>query len=344
MKTRTFVTIAILLFVPFGALGQTPSMKQDPALNNLRFPEGTKTVPFGTLGEVTKIGTGPKKALLIPGVGFGAEIWNEFAERHKSGFTMYAVTLPGFGDTPPLAMPPDGTKYEETSWTRSAVAAIEKLIERERLENVTVFAHWALSTQIALRLAIDRPDRIDSVILIGGPLKVNFENSPTDMLKWTAAERSKFIEGLGARWFKTITRDTWDDNNFMTYDYAVNPRRALFLWRAAQKPMIQVWIRYLLEFYSIDPLPELKDLKVPTLVVQPAFDDPGYYVEMNRNYMRNFCIDSWRDAKEVNGKLEFVSISGSRLFVMFDKPDDLDKAINGFLVRIDAKANIRVNR
>lgn len=334
MKIRIPITIAILLFIAIGATSQTRSMKQDPALNNLRLPEGTKTVPDGTLGKVTKIGTGPKKVLLIPGLGFGAEIWDEFADRFKTRFTMYAVTLPGFGDTPPLAMPPESTNYAETTWTRSAVSAIGKLIEQERLDRVTIIAHWALATQISLRLAIDHPDRIGSVILIGGPLKVNFENSPTDMLKWTAEERAKFIEGLGARWFKTVTRDTWDDNNFMTYDYAVNPRRALFLWRAAQKPLLQVWIRYLLEFYSIDPFPDLKDLKVPTLVVQPAFDDPGYYVELNRNYMRDFCIDSWSGAKGQSDKLEFVTISGSRLFVMYDRPDDLDKTITGFFDRI----------
>jgi len=337
MKTRILISIAILLSVQLSTSGQRPSMQQDPGLNNLRFPEGTATAPNNTLGKVAKVGTGSKKALLVPGLGFGGEIWDEFMERHKTEFTMYAVTLPGFGGTTPLAMPPEKTKYAVTTWTRSAVAALEKLIEQERLGRVTIFAHWALATQIALRLAADHPDRIDSVILIGGPLKVNFENSPTDMLKWTSEERTTFIEGLGERWFKTVTRETWDDNNFMTYDYAVNPRRALFLWRAAQKPLIQVWIRYLLEFYSIDPFPELKGLQVPTVVIQPAFDDDAYYVEKNRNYMRNLCIDSWRDAKNVNDKIEFVTISGSRLFVMFDKPEELDKAIGGFLGRVERK-------
>lgn len=334
MRKQFLFSILILLTVPTGMLSQKRSMQQDPALNNLRLPEGTKTVPYGTLGKVAKIGTGPKNTLLIPGLGFGAEIWDDFAERNKNRFSMYAVTLPGFGDTPPLAMPPEGTKYAQTTWTRSAISAIEKLFEKERLERVTIIAHWAIATQIALQLALDHPDRIDSVIVIGGPLKVYFENSPTDMLKWTAGERALFVEGLGDKWFRTVTRRTWDDNNFMSYDYAVNPRRGLYLWREAQRPMLPVWIRYLLEFYSLDPFPDLKDLKVPTLVVQPAFDDAGFYVENNRNYMRNLCVDSWRGAKSQNDNLEFVSITGSRLFVMYDKPDDLEKSITGFLDRI----------
>lgn len=336
MRKQFLFSILILLTVPTGMLSQKRSMQQDPALNNLRLPEGTKTVPYGTLGKVAKIGTGPKNTLLIPGLGFGAEIWDDFAERNKNRFSMYAVTLPGFGDTPPLAMPPEGTKYAQTTWTRSAISAIEKLFEKERLERVTIIAHWAIATQIALQLALDHPDRIDSVIVIGGPLKVYFENSPTDMLKWTAGERALFVEGLGDKWFRTVTRRTWDDNNFMSYDYAVNPRRGLYLWREAQRPMLPVWIRYLLEFYSLDPFPDLKDLKVPTLVVQPAFDDAGFYVENNRNYMRNLCVDSWRGAKSQNDNLEFVSITGSRLFVMYDKPDDLEKSITGFLDRIAA--------
>jgi hypothetical protein len=45
--------------------------------------------------------------------------------------------------------------------------------------------------------------------------------------------------------------------------------------------------------------------------------------------MRNLCIDSWRGA--IGDRLEFVTISGSRLFVMHDKPAELDETIGRFL-------------
>jgi pimeloyl-ACP methyl ester carboxylesterase len=330
MRSRRLPSLLLLALLPAELDGQVRALAQDSTLDNLRHPPGTRTVASGTLGRVRKVGEGRRKVLLIPGLGFGDDIWAELMERHRTEYTMYAITLPGFGGTAPLAMPPEGPHYAELSWTRSAVVAIEKLLEEEHLDRVTIVAHWALATQIALRLALDHPDRIDAVVLIGGVLKSYYESTPA-MLTWTAEQRSRFADGMGQRWFRTVTRQTWDDNNFMSYDYAVNPRRGLFLWREAQAPSLAVWIRYLLEFYSVDLSSSLKDLRVPTLVVQPGFDDPAFYVEPDRNYMRNLCLDSWRGAAEAGGRLEFVTIPQSRLFIMHDQPAQLDRALGGFL-------------
>lgn len=268
--------------------------------------------------------------LLIPGLGFGDDIWIEFMQRHVKDYTMYAITLPGFGDTAPLPMPAEGSRYAETPWTQSTISAIEKLMDQEHIERVTIVAHWALATQIALRLALDYPNVVEAVVLIGGVLKAYYDSTPA-MMTWTAEQRSQFVEGMSARWFKTVTRRTWDDNNFMAYDYAINPRRGLFLWREAQAPSLTVWIRYLLEFYSFDLTPDLKKLRVPTLVAQPGFDDSSFYVEKGRNYMRNLCLDSWRGAE--SDRLEFVTIPRSRLFIMYDQPDELDRVVGNFLQR-----------
>jgi pimeloyl-ACP methyl ester carboxylesterase len=154
------------------------------------------------------------------------------------------------------------------------------------------------------------------------------------MMDWSAAQRAAFADGMGRGWFRTVTRETWDDNNFMSYDYAVNPRRGLFLWREAQTPTLSVWIRYLLEFYGTDVSAELPRLRVPVLVVQPGFDDSAFYIEEGRNYMRNLAIDSWRGAADRNSMIEIQSVPASRLFVMFDQPEALDSAIAAFLSRL----------
>jgi pimeloyl-ACP methyl ester carboxylesterase len=321
-----------LLVSPAGLGAQARSMAQDSTLDNLRHPPGVETVPFGTLGDVRKAGNGRRAMLLIPGIGFGGDIWTEFMERQRAAYTMYAITLPGFGGTAPLAMPPDPSRFADAPWIRSALAAMETLLDRERLDRVTIVAHWALATQLALRLALDHPDRVEAVVLIGGVLKSYYDGVP-GMMEWTAEQRARYTDALGQRWFQTVTRRTWDDNNFMSYDYAVNPRRGLFLWREAQAPPLSVWVRYLLEFYSIDLTARLRELRVPTLVVQPGFDDPGFYVEEGRNYMRNLCHDSWKGAMESSDRLEFVTIPRSRLFIMYDQPDALNQAVEQFLQR-----------
>ena len=327
------VLSVLLLTVANDLQGQTRLLVQDSTLNNLQHPSGTVTATHGTLGRLRKVGQGPRAMVLIAGLGFGEGIWSEFMDRHKNDYTMYAVALPGFGGSAPLAMPPEGSRYAEIPWTRSTIQALETLLDAERLDKVTIVAHWALATQIALRLALDRPDRIEAVVIIGGPLKAYFASTP-GMMSWTAEQRANFADGFGQRWFKTVTRQTWDDNNFMSYDYAVNPLRGLFLWREAQAPTLPVWIRYLLEFYTMDSAPNLKDLRVPTLVVQPGFDDPGFYVDTGRDYMRNFCHDSWKGAAELTNRLEFVTISQSRLFVMHDQPEQLDQALERFFRKL----------
>lgn len=324
---------AALILLPSLTSAQPRSLRQDSTLDNLRHPPGTSTAPFGTLGAVAKVGTGPRTLILIPGIGFGGGVWREYMAANAARYTMYAVTLPGFGGTAPLPMPAPGVTYAEASWTASAVRAIEDLLETERLGRVTVVAHWALATQIGLELALRHPERVEALILVGGVLKSYYESTPA-MLGWTAEQRARYAEGMGARWFRTVTRETWDDNNFMAYDYAINPRRGLFLWREAQAPALAVWIRYLLEFYAVDYEPRLAALRVPTLVVQPGFDDPGFYVEPDRNYMRNLCLESWRGAGSRPAALRFVTVPQSRLFVMFDQPEALDREVDAFLSRL----------
>lgn len=324
--------IAALVLAASAAVAQPRSMAQDPALDNLRHAAGADTAQPNTLGRVRQVGTGPRRMVLIPGLGFGDSVWTEFMERHKAAFTMYAVTLPGFGGTAPPPMPAAGSRYADTPWTKSALAAILTLLDREKIDRVTLVAHWALATQLALQLALDHPDRVEAVVIVGGPLKSYYDNTP-GMLEWTAAQRAGYAEGMAAKWFRAVTRQTWDDNNFMSYDYAINPRRGLFLWREAQAPSMPVWIRYLLEFYTFDQSAALATLRVPALVVQPGFDDPGFQPEPGWNYMRNLCLDSWKGVTTLSPRLQFVTIPQSRLFVMFDQPDALDRALGSFLQR-----------
>lgn len=330
---RLIVALAVgLSLCTFSAdiLAQKRLMEQDPALNNLRHPPGTETVPNNTLGRVSRFGEGKQTMLLIAGMGFGNDVWTEFMERHRTEYTMFAITLPGFGGTKPLAMPAEEGKFADTPWLQSSLQAIEEMVNKGDMRRVVVVAHWAVATQIALQMALEQPDRIEAVVIIGGPLKMYYESNPETMT-WTIEQRQKFVNTIAERWFKTVTRQTWDDNNYMSYDYAVNPRRGLFLWREAQSPSLPVWIRYLLEFYATDPSTRLKSLKVPVLVVQPGFDDPEYYVEPGKNYMRNTCIDSWKGAADLSKQLEFVTIPKSRLFIQFDQPEALDRAISAFL-------------
>lgn len=314
------------------ATAQRRAMAQDSSLNNLVHPAGYQTAA-SALGRVRKVGHGPRSMVLIPGLGFGGDVFDEFMGPREAQFTMYAVTLAGFGGTPAPPMPGPGTSYAALTWTKAAAAAIIELLDRERIGRATLVAHWIGGSQLALRLALDHPDRFDAVVLISGVAKVYYGNGGAAMLGWTPAQHAAFADGMGQRWFKTVTRRTWDDNNFMPYDYAINPLRGIFLWRAAAEPALPVWIRYLLEFYAQNLGPELAGLKVPTLVLKPGLDDPGFFVDDNRTYLTDLCVTSWSGVEGRAPAIEFASIPGSRLFIMYDRPAELAAAVDGFLAQ-----------
>ena len=328
----TVLAVSAVMALGPAATAQTRSMAQDPSLNNLRHPPGTATTALNTLARIRKTGAGPRTLILIPGIGFGGDVWSEFMERQQQAYTMYAVTLPGFGDTPPWPLPPENASFAARPWMDSAVAAVTTLLDTDKTPRVTLVAHWAFATQVALQVAIDHPDRVDGVVLVGSPLKSYFSATPA-MLEWTGEQRVSFADGMAQKWFRTVTRTTWDDNNFMPYDYAVHPLRGLFLWRQAQAPSLPVWIRYLLEFYSVDMATALSRLRVPVLVMQPGFDDDGFYVDAGRDYMRDLCLASWRGASTLSARLEFVTVPRSRLFIMYDQPEAFDKLVAQFLAR-----------
>ncbi len=149
------------------------------------------------------------------------------------------------------------------------------------------------------------------------------------MFSWSLKQREEYVNLLSDRWFKTVKKKTWDDNNFMDYDYAVNPMRGLFLWRESAEASLTIQIRYMLEFYTMDITKELDNLEVPTLIIQPGFNDEDFYVDPERpNYMKNLCIDSWKGVDSKN--ITFEKINGSRLFIMYDKPTELKRIITSF--------------
>lgn len=302
-------------------------MQQDSTLDNLRHAPGTPTAAWGSLEDVRRAGTGPRKMLLLTGVGFGNDVWREFEQRYAQEFTTYAVTLPGFGGTAPFPMPTTARDYASAAWTGAVVEGVKGLLRRENMDRVVIVAHWAIASQVGVRLAIDEPDRVAALVLIGASPRVDFAGQPP---RPPADRRSAFVEAMGSRWFRTVTRATWDDNNFMPYDYAVNPRRGLFLWREAAEPALPVWIRYLLEWYALDQTEELRRLRVPTLVIRPGFDDPDFFVE-SQNYMRMFAFDAWNDLPPGGGNPQVVTIPGSRLFIWFDQPDRLHRELRTFL-------------
>ncbi len=314
----------------FGQQSFKRILKQDSTLNNLVDPPGYKTVQPGTLGEVIRAGTGNQPMILVPGLGFGAHVFDEFMAGFSGQYRMYAVTLPGFGGTAAPPCPGEKTSFGEQTWTNGALGAIEKLMEDEKIQNPIIVGHWLGGTQIALRLALKHPDKIKAVVLLAGSARMIMTDTTYAPYFATPEKRVAAIDNFQApMWFKTVTRETWDENNFLPGDYAANPLRGLRLWRQAASPKLHVWVRYLCEFNAQDISVEIAKLTVSTLLLKPGLE--GIWHEPGGNYMETYCHKSWEGRIENNPKIRVKTIPNSRACLWFDQPEEVNKAVVDFL-------------
>jgi len=306
-------------------------MEQDPALDNLVHAAGYRTGPLDRVGRVDEAGTGDRPMILIAGAGFDGDVFEGFIARRSSDYRFYSVTLPGFGGTAAPPMPSPGVSYGEQSWTRSAERGIERLIAERDLDDVVVVAHWVGATGIGMRLALDRPDRVRALVVISGVPRWMSPNPSASPVPESLAERIRLVDhGYAPQWFKTVTRDTWDDNNYLPGDYARHPLRALQLWRQAASAPLPVLVRYTLESWAQDATVGLDRLEVPTLVVIPGFGE-DHWQPAGRPYMKAFCQDGWGAAEGASPHLRVVTIPDTRVFIMDDQPEALDRAVDAFL-------------
>ncbi|MCI0530623.1 MAG: alpha/beta hydrolase [candidate division Zixibacteria bacterium] len=310
-------------------------MKQDSTLNNLVDPPGYKTAGLGTLGGVVRAGTGKQAMILIPGLGFSGNIFDEFMQGLSGDYKMYAVTLPGFGGTPAPPCPDIETSFGDQTWTNSALSAIEKLIQDEKMKDPVIVGHWLTGTQIALRLAMKHPDEVKAVILLSGSAKMVISDTSAYAAYYGTPEKrvASVDKYLAPMWFRTVTRETWDDNNFLPGDYAVNPVRGLRLWREAASPLLHVWVRYLCEFNAQDIAVEIDQLSVPTLILKPGLE--GIKESPDQNYMQDYCHTGWQGTAEKNPKITIKTIPDSRICLWFDQPEEVHKVVINFLNGLD---------
>ncbi|HKQ61194.1 MAG TPA: alpha/beta hydrolase [Candidatus Polarisedimenticolaceae bacterium] len=312
-------------------------MEQDPALNNLVHPEGYRPAESGTLGQVIRAGNGPLPLVLIAGAGFGGDVFAGFMEANRERYAMTAVSLPGFGGTPAPPMPAPGTSYSEQTWTRAAQDAVARLIEEQKLDRPIVLGHWLSGAQIAIGLAVERPDLVRAAVVVSGvPGFVGTAGSSLPAPK-TPQQRAIFIDhSMAPNWFKTVTRATWDDNNFLPRDYAIHPLRGLQLWQEAWRPTLPTWIRYLCEVWAADSRQHLDRLEIPLLIVEPQLDPLFFEGPQKGDYMQAFLHQGWEGVEQQSPQIRVQTIADSRVFVMDDQPAKLNEAIAQFAQRVGA--------
>jgi pimeloyl-ACP methyl ester carboxylesterase len=321
----------VLFFLAASELeAQSGAFQQDSTLNNLEHPAGYRPPQLGIIPEVVRRGGGPIDVLLIPGWGFGAEVFEEFMRANESRYRMVAITLPGFSETAAPPMPRPGTSYGDATWTRAAEDAIARLIKSEGLRRPIVIGHFIVGTQIALRLAVHHPDLVGGLVIVGGE-PMRYVPSRRDSTGKTPMSREERVDGMdrymGPRWFKTVTKETFDANNYAPPQYSRDSARAMTLWRKSSAVPLPVMIRYLCEYMAMDLTDDFARISVPTRVLIPGFA-PEVFADPKQSYVKQLFIDSWENVRGKNPLITLRVIPDSRIFISDDRPAAVLDAID----------------
>jgi len=319
--------IPISLFLPFS------SEAQDSPINNLVHQKDYKPSEVGDIPYFIKKGKGSETVILIPGCGFDASVFNDFMEANKERLRMYAITIPGYGNTMAPRIPPEGTGYGMQSWNSAVIEGLIKLIKKENLNKPIIAGHFVQGTQMALRMAIDYPDLVGGVIILGGPAKfIPIINGKPQ--EFPLKNSISYVDNYTApKWFKTITKEAFDQGNYLPIVYSLDSTIGTKLWNQSASIPLPVMIQYLCEFFASDLKLELHKIKCPVLVLRAGFNDKVLNDPIN-NYLKPQFIDSWNETASKNSLIRIIDVPNAASFVWKDNPDKVYAEIARFIKEI----------
>jgi pimeloyl-ACP methyl ester carboxylesterase len=304
----------------------------DLGRNNFRLAPGDAPLAENQAPRIKKRGHGRGILILIPGIYSGDEVFDGFMARNESRYTFHVVTPPGLSGTRARALPPETISYGELTWTRRLARDVLDLINRERLQAPVIVTHGFPGSLVAHELAARHPEKIAGVIDVAA-MPLQFSPSPRDpsgKTLATPAERVAIVnKGWAEKWFKYVTPETWESNNYQKEMFANDLDRAEQVRQQVEAVPLPVKIRYLIEYMASDQTSELDALTVPLLALRPGFDDTLLANPAFSWYKASFQ-DAW-NAPARNPRIQLVTIPGARALMLDDQPALTDDAIGRFL-------------
>ena len=277
------------------------------------------------LAHVETVGEGQTQLILIPGWMCDWSVWDEFMQRNADRYTMRAVTLPGFVG----ADPPEDDElnkddcHAETPWLNNAVAAVAELIEAENIQEPVVIGH-SLGGQIAMRLAIERPELVGKVVTVDGmpavPLKYE-----TGVDKRT--DRVELVKNAYEPWFRAMSAEDWTAKFDRAVDNLVEtaPHRAQ-LHRMFNDTEREPSMRYLVEALKTDITPEIEEIRAPLLAIAAIEDCPRAPADFDES----ICA-VWHEQLAQAPDAQLVFFQRAKHFFFLTQTVAFDNAINRFI-------------
>lgn len=302
---------------PPKSTGSDPAIPADaPAAAPTPSPSALTT----PLAHVETRGTGPIPIILIPGLVCDWTTFDAFMDRNAARYTMYAVTLPGFGGSEPPPMPTSNT-YHQGEWLDNAARAVAALIAERNLDKPVLLGQ-TMGTQVALRVAAAKPDTVRAVIAVNGWPAYPLGGAEQAIDR---SNRENLINGLMHSTCDAIAESEWMNQQKEWIELGVDDKaRAAAIVAVGAKVTKPVSTRYMLEYLAADLSELAPKATMPVLViaalqnVEFAEDDAA---------LRSMWEREWKPVPQHT----LVFFEDTAEFVTENAPADLDRAVEQFL-------------
>jgi pimeloyl-ACP methyl ester carboxylesterase len=264
----------------------------------------------------------------VPGVYSGNAAFDAFVARNASRYTFYTLTPPGLDGTLPRKLPLESASSGEFSWTRGLARDVLALIKEKGLTRPIVVTHGFPGSLAVEELARGNPEALGGIVEIASMATLPYPSSHGR--EATPEERVAIVDDSWTRqWFRYVTAETWESNNYQREMFANDPVRAERARQEVEAVPLPVKIRYLIEYMASDNRRQFGTPGVRILALRPGFNDallsnPAF------TYYKTSFLDGW-NGYPVNSRVQAITVPDARALMLDDQPELTDRAIAAFV-------------
>jgi len=264
-------------------------------------------------------GKGPP-LIFIPGLASGSWTWKQDAERLSKQHTVYLVTVPGF----------DGRKAQPGTTLESLQQDLGKLIEDKHIERPVLIGH-SMGGTLALSFATAHSDRIAGVIAVDGlPVFPGTEGMTGDRSPLAKQARAQ-IENQTPEQFAAYQQ------TYMKRVGAIDETAASKIAEHSSRSDPRAVADFAAQLLLLDLRPKLPGIKVPVVEISPFYEADFAAMGVNEEAKTNY----YRMLLGGIEKLDVLSISPARHFVMFDQPEKFAATLDQALAKVLASRPVK---
>ncbi|HVZ93964.1 MAG TPA: alpha/beta fold hydrolase, partial [Phycisphaerales bacterium] len=283
-------------------------------------PKLEAVTPFA---HVEAVGNGPVALSLVSDWGLDWTMWQPFMDRHKSDYTMFAVTLPGFGGSEPPPLPV-GAQAGDALWLHNGARAILDLVRDRKLEKPVVIGQF-LGGYVALLAALRSPDTFRSVVTIDAPPALPL--GPMGSASLPPEFRRNAVETQFRRNLEQVPEEALlEQHRKVVTSWTTDERKASKFGDMVVRVPRTVRVTYLSEVMAVDISAEMTSLTTPVLFVAPTPPEETPPV-VTRAGVRSF----WRGFVKDAARQRLVFFEGSRRLLIDDDADFFDNMLKDYL-------------